>query len=44
MTADALPALAETPVGAFGRVKGIAVTIFEGEDVPMPFCAITSKS
>ncbi len=37
--ASALPAVAETPVGAFGMVYGVAVPIFEGEEAPMPFSA-----
>jgi hypothetical protein len=44
MLASALPATAETEVGATGTVYGVEETIFEGVDVPLLFCAITSKS
>jgi hypothetical protein len=42
--ASALPAVADTPVGDPGTVAGVEETIFDGVDVPMPFCAMTSKS
>lgn len=44
MVASALPAEAETEVGAFGTVYGVLETTFEGVEVPTAFWARTSKS
>ena len=39
-----LPKVGVRPVGALGTVAGVAERIFDGVDVPMPFCATISKS
>jgi hypothetical protein len=40
----ALPAEADAPVGAEGVVNGVEETMLDAVEVPMIFCAITSKS
>jgi hypothetical protein len=42
--ACALPADADTEVGAPGTVRGVELTTLDGVEVPTLFSAITSKS